>query len=112
MQDKKHRHQIIHADQHSWCALICCPPYLLHYTRQFCCLLCAGPLQLGGPKIALRGGWHGRLAKEGGGGGAPEMGFRAGPFVLCKDGCATKGAGTQILARKIFFTKNSSPTYV
>ena len=21
------------------------------------------------------------------GGGVPEMGFRAGPFVLCKDGC-------------------------
>ena len=32
------------------------------------------------------GGWHGRPAKEGGG-GFPEMGFRAGPFVLCKDGC-------------------------
>ena len=42
----------------------------------------------GGPKIALRGGgggWHGHPAKEGG--GVPEMGFRAGPFVLCKDGC-------------------------
>ena len=59
-------------------------------------------LRLGGPKIALRGG----------GGGAPEMGFRAGPFVLCKDGCATKGAGTQILARKFFFTKKFCPTYV
>ena len=32
------------------------------------------------------GVWHGRPAKEGGG-GVPEMGFRAGPFVLCKDGC-------------------------
>ena len=43
---------------------------------------------LGAPKIALRGGgggWHGRPAKEGG--GVPEMGFRAGPFVLCEDGC-------------------------
>ena len=60
-------------------------------------------------KLLCGGGWHGRPAKEGGGGGAPEMGFRAGPFVLCKD---TKGAGTQILARKIFFTKKFSPTYV
>ena len=45
------------------------------------------------------GGWHGRPAKEGG--EVPEMGFRAGPFVLCKDGYSRKGAGTQILARKI-----------
>ena len=46
---------------------------------------------------------------EGGGGGVTEMGFCAGPFVLCKDGCCGKGAGTQILARKIFFTKKLSP---
>ena len=40
---------------------------------------------LGGPKIALRG-W-GMAWAPGEGGGAPDMGFRAGPFVLWKDGC-------------------------
>ena len=42
-------------------------------------------------------------------GGVPEMGFRAGSFVLCKDGYATKGAGTQNLARKIFFREKMFP---
>ena len=43
----------------------------------------------GGPKTALRGGGGGMAWApcEGGGGEVPEMGFRAGPFVLCKDGC-------------------------
>ena len=40
------------------------------------------------------------------------MGFRAGPFVLCKDGYCHQRRGTQIVARKFFFTKKFSPTYV
>ena len=44
--------------------------------------------ELGNLKIALRGGGGGVTwtpPKEGGGVG--EMGFRVGPFVLCKNGC-------------------------
>ena len=70
-------------------------------------------LSLGGPKIALRGGgggrrWHGRPAKEGG--GVPEMGFRAGPFVLCKDGCCHQRRRNTNFGPENFFTKKFSPT--
>ena len=69
---------------------------------------------LGGPKIALRGGggggWHGRPAKE----GARFQKWTSvpGPLFCVTTVVATKGAGTQILARKIFFTQKFSPTYV
>ena len=56
------------------------------------------------------GGWHGRPAKEGD--GVPEMGFHAGPLFCVRTDVATKDAGTQILARKIFFTQKFSPTHV
>ena len=58
------------------------------------------------------GGWHGRPAKEGGE-GVPEMGFCAGPFVLCKDGCCRqRRRDTKFGPEKKFFTKKCSPTYV
>ena len=79
----------------------------------YACWHTKGRFLLGGPKIALRaGGWHGRPAKEGGG-GVPEMGFCAGPFVLCKDGCCRQRCrNTNFWPGKIFFTKKCSPTYV
>ena len=65
-----------------------------------------GPL--GGPKIALQGGgWHGRPAKEGGGGS--EWASVPGPLFCVRTDVATKGAGTQILARKIFFHEQIFP---
>ena len=45
----------------------------------------------------------------GGGGGAPEMGFHAGPLFCVRTDVATKGAGTQILARKFFFHEKHFP---
>ena len=72
----------------------------------------------GGPKIALRGGggggggWHGRPAKDGGGGGFRKWAPVPGPLFCVRTDVPTKGAGTQILARKIFFTKKFFPTYV
>ena len=64
---------------------------------------------LSGPKIALPGGgWHGRPAKEGG--GVPEMGFRAGPFVLCKDGCChQRRRNTNFGPENFFSLKKFSP---
>ena len=68
-------------------------------------------ITLGGPKVALRGGggggWHGRLAKEGG--GVPEMGFRAGPFVLCKDGCCHQRRRNINLGPENFFHEKIFP---
>ena len=67
----------------------------------------------GGPKIALRGGggWHGRPAKEGGG-AFQKWASVPGPLFCVRTVVAAKGAGTQILARKYFFEKKFSPTYV
>ena len=46
----------------------------------------------------------------GGGGGAPEMGSRAGPFVLCKDGCChQRRRNTNFGPEKIFSRKNFPP---
>ena len=58
------------------------------------------------------GGWHGRRAKEGGGGAFQKWASVPGPLFCVRTDVAAKGAGTQILARKIFFTKKCSPTYV
>ena len=55
----------------------------------------------GDPKIA--GGWHGRLAKEGGE-GVLEMGFRAGPFVLCKDRCCRQSRRNTTFGPEKFFS--------
>ena len=69
-------------------------------------------LEKGGLKIALRGGWHRRPAKERGGGGVQKWASVPGPLFCVRMVVATKGAGTQILARKIFFIQEFSPTYV
>ena len=70
---------------------------------------------LGGLKIALRGGggvtWT--PAKGGGGGGVGEMGFRVGPFVLCKNGCwRRRRRNTKFWPEKVFSTNNSSPPHL
>ena len=57
------------------------------------------------------GGWHGRPAKEGGG-WFQKWASVPGPLFCGRTDVATKGAGTQILTRKIFFMKKFSPTYV
>ena len=58
------------------------------------------------------GGWHGRPAKEGGG-RFQKWASVPGPLFCVRTDVATKGAGTQILARKIFFQEFFfSPTYV
>ena len=56
------------------------------------------------------GGWHGCLAKEGG--GFQKWASVPGPLFCVRTDVAAKGAGTQILARKIFFHEKCSPTYV
>ena len=72
-------------------------------------LLSPVPLPLGGPKIALPGG-DGMGARRRRGGGVPEMGFRAGPFVLCKDRCCPpKAPEHKFWPGKIVFTKKSPP---
>ena len=61
----------------------------------------------------LCGGGMAWAPGEGGGGGVPEMGFCAGPFVLCKDGCCRqRRRNTNFGPEKTFFTKKCSPTYV
>ena len=64
---------------------------------------------MGGPKIALRGGggWHGRPAKEGE--GFQKWASVPGPLFCVRTDVATKGAGTQILALKIFFHEKIFP---
>ena len=44
---------------------------------------------------------------EGGGGGVGEMGFRVGPFVLCKNGCwRQRRRNTKFWPEKVFSTNN------
>ena len=79
------------------------PVRLIEYLR--------GTRMSGRPENCFAGGgWHGRPAKEGG--GVPEMGFRARPFVCVRTVVATKGAGTQILARKKFFHSKFFPPHM
>ena len=78
------------------------------------CVAVGGPArkhELGGPKIAWQGG-DGMGARRRRGGGVPEMGFRAGPFVLCKDGCCHQRRRNTNLGSENFFTKNFPPTCV
>ena len=50
------------------------------------------------------GGWHALPAKEGE--GVPDMGFRARPFVLCKDGCCHPRRGNTNVGPENFFHAN------
>ena len=78
--------------------------------RPLLCAVCGGPayhrmgkLGTGRPENCFaRGGWHGRPAKEGGG-AFQKWASVPGPFFCVRTDLATKGAGTQILARKNFF---------
>ena len=68
----------------------------------------------GGPKIALRGGGGGdgmgaRRRRGGGGGAFQKWASVPGPLFCVRTDVATKGAGTQILARKNFFHKKMFP---
>ena len=71
-----------------------------------CCAYLFLPLRGGG------GGGMGARRRRGGGGGFQKWASVPGPLFCVRTDVATKGAGTQILARKIFFTKQFSPTYV
>ena len=69
----------------------------------------------GDPKIALRGGGgggDGMGTRRRRGGGFQKWASVPGPLFCVRTDIATKGAGTQNLARKNFFTKKFSPTYV
>ena len=45
-----------------------------------------------------------------GGGGVGEMGFRVGPFVLCKNGCwRRRRRNTEFWPEKVFSTNNFPP---
>ena len=61
-----------------------------------------GPPPLGGPNIALWGG-DGMGARRRRGGGFQKWASVPAPLFCVRTDVATKGAGTQILARKIFF---------
>ena len=64
----------------------------------------------GGPKIALRGGDGMGARGRRVGGGFQKRASVPDPLFCVRTDIATKGAETQILARKIFFTKKISPT--
>ena len=55
------------------------------------------------------GGWHGRPAKERGGGGSMKWASVRGPLCCVRPDVAAEGAGTQILARKSFFSRQPPP---
>ena len=69
---------------------------------------------LGNLKIALRGGGGGgdMDARRRRGGGVGEMGFRVGPFVLCKNGCwCQRHRNTNFGLKKFFLPIISPPTF-
>ena len=69
---------------------------------------------MGNLNIALRGGGGGGLTwtPAEGGGGVGEMGFRVGPFVLCKNGCwRQRHRNTKIGPKKFFPPIISPPTF-
>ena len=77
---------------------------------QGCC--CLQACTAGRPEncFAGGGGWHGRPAKEGG--GVPEMGFRAGPFVLWKDGCCHQRRRNTNFGPEKFFSPKKFPPHM
>ena len=65
-------------------------------------------------KIALRGGGGGCMdaSRRRGGGGVGEMGFRVGPFVLCKNGCWRQRRRNTNFGPKKFFPPIISPPHL
>ena len=57
----------------------------------------------------LCGGGMAWAPGEGGGGGVPEMGFCAGPFVLCKDGCCHQRRRNTNFGPENFFHEKMFP---
>ena len=70
-------------------------------------VVCVRWSEMGGPKIALQGG-DGMGARRRGG-GVPEMGFCAGPFVLCKDGCCHQRRRNTNFGPENFFHQKTFP---
>ena len=67
---------------------------------------------IGQPENCSAGGGGGTWtpAEGGRGGGVGEMGFRVGPFVLCKNGCwRQRHRNTKFGPKKFFSTNNSPP---
>ena len=93
----------------------CLPPFLVVgpcWTSFIYALPCV-QLGQGGPKIALRGGGgDGMGARRRRGGGAPEMGFRAGLFVLCKDGCCHQRRRNTNFGPENFFSLKNFPPHM
>ena len=66
----------------------------------------------GNLKIALRGGGGGDMDARRRRGGVGEMGFRVGPFVLCKNGCwRQRHRNTKFGPKKFFPPIISPPTF-
>ena len=97
---------LLRADARSGLARIYAPRHLSS------CVACC-PLTLGDVKIALRGGGgggHGHPPKEPGGGGAglEKWACVLGPLFCVRSDVGAEGAGTQNLARKLFFHQRFS----
>ena len=66
--------------------------------------------RLGDPKTAFWGGGGDGMGARRKRGGVPEMGFRAGPFVLYKDGCChQRRQNTNFGPEKVFLRKHFPP---
>ena len=77
------------------------PPFFLVFWARFRAarkLLCGGGMA-----------W---APGEGGGGGVPEMGFCAGPFVLCKDGCCRQRRRNTNFGPENFFSRKNVPPHM
>ena len=81
----------------------------MSFTVELQSTVYSAPCQ-GDLKIPLRrGGGVTWTPAEGGGGGLEKWGSVSGPLFCVRTDVATKGAGTQILARKFFSTNNAPP---
>ena len=69
-------------------------------------------LVLGDLKIALRGGGGVDMDARRRRGGVGEMGFRVGPFVLCKNGCWRQRRRNTNFGLKKFFPPIISPPHI
>ena len=65
-------------------------------------------------KLLCRGGGGDGMGawRRRGGGRVPEMGFRAGPFVLCKDGCCHQRRRNTNFGPEQFFSRKNFPPHM